>query len=58
MIRVVLRRLQVKAPYRGTNKLPAEPVVMIFPSERRGGKIAGVVLKYIVRRIKKCRIIL
>jgi hypothetical protein len=26
----VLRRSQVRAPYRGINKLPAEPVVMIF----------------------------
>ena len=27
---VRLKTLQVKAPYRGINKLPAEPVVMIY----------------------------
>lgn len=30
---VRLKTLQVKAPYRGINKLPAEPVVMISTVE-------------------------
>ena len=30
---VRLKTLQVKAPYRGINKLPAEPVVMIIKQE-------------------------
>ena len=34
----VLRRLQARAPYRGINKLPAEPVVMIY---LKTGEVAG-----------------